>query len=163
MAFYPYGEIKLMDNYELAKTYSWDLKSSLKLVEIEMHMKLKEFNDSILGVINDHSSEIENYEKFHSELFGRHKDEVGHDIETIDRELGDIPEEDEKAGGIEVLDQMKDKEVDYLDILMPNLNLPKLDPDGGHKKVQFSVKKTVSLYSDVISCISILKAQFLLF
>ncbi|XP_045213694.2 uncharacterized protein LOC123564291 isoform X3 [Mercenaria mercenaria] len=142
MAVYPYGEIKLMDNYDLARAYSWDVRSALKLVKIEMHMKLKEFNDSILSVINEHSSEIENYEKFHSELFGRHKEEIEvHETETNDKELEDILEEDDKDGGIEILDKMKDKEVDYLDLIMPNLNLPKIDPEGGSKKVQFSFKK----------------------
>lgn len=145
MALYPFGEVRLMDDYELARAYSWDLGSALRLVKIEMHMKLTELNQSVLDVINEHSSEIENYEKFHSELFGRPKEgEVSHEAEARDKELDDIAEEDDEGVGIEVLDQMKDKEVDYLDLIMPNLSLPKIDADGGNKKVQFSLKKTVS-------------------
>lgn len=164
MALYPYSEVKLMDNYELARAYSWDVESALRLVKVEMHMKLTEFNDQILSVIREHSKDIENYEKFHSELFGRQKEDSLKIIaEQIEREkhLEDIPEEDEEVGGVEVLDQMKEKEIDYLDLIMPNLNLPKLDPDGAQKKVQFSMKKTVSCSVHSFSCSFNFRVNFL--
>lgn len=147
MAIYPYREFKLMDNYELARAYSWDMRSTLKLVKIEMHMTLNELNSNILEVIEEHSSDIEDYEKFYHDMFDKHRKEDVTNVtevpEVKEKELSDIEEEDD-GGGPEVLDEMKDKDVDYLDLIMPNLSLPKIEPDGGNKKVQFTLKKPVS-------------------
>lgn len=151
-----------MDEYELAKAYSWDLASSLKLVRVEMHMKLQEFNDRILHAI--HTVDIENFEKFQNELFKREPDKNS----LGDLELGDLYGENsegfeeeglsEREGkkGPEVLDEMKDREVDYLDLIMPNLSrLPNIEQDGQmQKKVQFSVsgRKTVSFLDRSYCC-----------
>lgn len=167
MAFYPYGEVRLMEDYELAKAYSWDLPSALKLVKVEMHMKLQEFNDRILHAIGD----INNYEKFHQTLFKKEEDknvneesapgsEEGSCSEEGEGEGQDEGEEREKKGhkGQEVLDEMRDKEVDYLDLIMPNLSLklPNIEQESQPKKVQFSVGRKAVSHSDdrstVISC-----------
>ena len=173
MAFYPYGEVKLMEDYELAKAYSWDLPSALKLVKVEMHMKLQEFNDRILHAV--HTTDITDYEKFHDEFF---KKEAQKEVDTysiddedveeegdevlqlgLNHEEGNSTEEEEGTEEVdqdstrrqteeEVFDEMRDKVVDYLDLIMPNLSLklPNIEHDVQHKKVQFSDgrKKSVS-------------------
>ncbi|XP_052785780.1 uncharacterized protein LOC128221253 isoform X3 [Mya arenaria] len=144
MALYPYGDIRLMDNYELARAYSWDVSSALKLVKVEMHMKLQEYNNQVLHVVQEHSADIGNYEKFHHDLFGR-QNEADRRREAARLAPPVLPDIGAEEVDERILDQMKEKEVDQLDVLHPNLNmaLPRIEQDGHHKKVQFSVKSTL--------------------
>jgi len=139
-----------MENHELARAYSWDMGSTLRLVRLEMHMKFQEFNHKILQVVHDHTTDS-SYEKFHHELFGR-QNEADRRRELARLRPPSPPKEPEIPDDPRLLDQMREKEVDALDVLLPNLSqkMPSHDDaHGQHKKVQFSVnntsKKTVSL------------------